>query len=423
MSLTINGKTYNPNEIKEATIAFKALPGRKVIPFDDSIHIKPQEAVVTKEREIAYATPDIAKYIGTEGLADCILLYLQDGDNHAVIHVSSALAPLGIDELLSHFSSRDNVKVSLMGGVNSDRTADKLKHIIDSLIKAKTPITAVTQNIIDNNKFNVSSQPLFTRDKLLAKSRVIFEMLYGKEFDMDRFASLKTSIFMEPFKAKNKKDADAILVYIRLFCLINELVPDTNFMSVIEELQSLRKSYPNETQFYDFLPKVFYADAYHFLIKEFERNDLFDAGDLRNFVINMETGDIHKISVHLPRPYDAQRAVYLFDSDGEERNGRYFMCFDGANYIKPILSQEITNLVHKVNESFDTRRVPMAMYQSLTQKYGFSFFRALKTIKKEGGLTQNTGSTASTYRPFVSTETRSTPITGIRQRGLPQTFV
>src|SRR5579871_2075028 len=159
MPLFVKGREQEFNEkspVQEIKAAIKSAPSPTIIPFDQNIKINPEEIAIYFQRETAKVlipagTKGPVNFLGSVDTLICLVAHISNGkDEFAGIHIDgTAGSAIALNELIDSFISKDNLEITLMGGLPGPTSEAHLELIIKTLQKRKEKITLVAQHIIE----------------------------------------------------------------------------------------------------------------------------------------------------------------------------------------------------------------------------------------------------------------------------------
>lgn len=396
MPLTISQKSFNDqSSLLDVKKAIRGLAPPDIVPFDQNIDIQPNEVVKYGQREMAMVRLSSkvvgpVKFLGTDDLLTCLLLHIiNEKGEFAGIHVDGSVgSAIAINQLIDSFSSKDSLKVTLMGGLPGATSEEHLDLIITTLLKRKETITLVAQKIIENNVFTKQACLLFIRDDFLSRGKILFAKLFNSvEFNLERYAKYKTEKFKQPnHTVSQEKIQTALSLMLYALPMMTELISE-DFYNIIHKptnMPRLKKAIPTPEKFYEIFEYLFCKKTYEWIVEQYSKVNYFaNQSALRNFVFSLETGRVHEISRYMPTPDAMQREIYYHRKLVNHEQHKYFMCYDGDVYVKPIFNDELNAFIKEFSKYLDLPYIPQGEFAPLISRYDHTLFGALRQWNKK----------------------------------------
>lgn len=318
MPLIVNGLSYksldNSQAVENVKAAILALPEPNIL---DGITNPPSlaETAMYLQHEMVHIDTlnptNTVRYLGTLGLVSCIAVYVHSDTDHFCIHIDNK-HDFDFTKYISQFKNKTHIRVSLVGGVDSELSDKTLSAIILALLAATKSlgidITIENQKLTRNNKFTEKFKPYEIFDWAVQKLSGVYEYYYHDILDPSIFASRHPLEFLHNTTTSPGNDimAAAAIKGARL----PDSLPDIKQEMLGQQLKLL---FPKKDDFLNAMKKIFCrqffssADLYH----SFHR--LYPTSLVRNFVFDTQTGQIALISKNTATPYRSQRHFALLE--------------------------------------------------------------------------------------------------------------
>lgn len=396
MPLFIKQKKFEEQSlISDIKEAIKTVSSPEIVPFKKNIAIKPEEAAIFLQRESAKVLvlphdTKAAKYLATQDSLVCMTVYATNKQGeYAAIHIDGTRgSAIALNELLDSFTDKNNLEITLMGGLPDKTSEALLELIINTLIKREEKITLIAQHILERNNFTENSKQMFMRDDLLEKASILFEKLYDDaEFDFNLYATYTPDLFEkrnDDVTQDKIKNPLSLMLYIAM--MMTELLPE-KFYKIIQNpnhLPLLKKYVPTPEKFHALFKLVFCKNIYQWVLGKLSLNTSYfnNKSALPNFAFNLKTGHIHEISAHMPTTYSTERMICYHEQPSNNKQHNYFLCYRDNAYVKPNFSESSRALASKYSKYVVLPYIPDAEFGPLISVYDHEFFKALKKWNK-----------------------------------------
>lgn len=341
MALFINEKIYylaDEENIDRAMEEIYETREIQVVPFDESLHItsdntriiyQGEQAIFEYDENLALDPLNKPLHLASLYTLACICVWLEAKNNRAFWHVQGKDHHLDFDEAIKKFSSTQNLKVMLLGGINEKASKITLRYILQQLISCSAFIKLEAQKVIKTNRYYPVLSTVFLRDRMLEEASRLYAFWYREDLDLKKFADLKSSFFLNNESTLSENDLITIILFLG-HAAPYEL--DPGYMKQKEAVY--KRLIPDKSHFIPVIMNVFTKQGYELLTPEGSELRSRGTTEIYNIAINLATRKVHSISYHIDTPYKALRYYNILERDA---NSKFFLAYDGQQYHAPQL--------------------------------------------------------------------------------------
>jgi hypothetical protein len=346
MPLFIDNKSYHSKSNTDticAEILSGALPETPIRSDKIGVNLpSPQTSAVCDEGGMVYidsSKVQALKNIVTKTAADCICVYMSNGNEHAFVHVSAALPDLDLSELVNKFKDKNNIKVILMGGTKDHaRSKANLANIVSALLKVTDELNISleinSQKLMQYNLFEEKNKVSIVFDKIVEGAIFLSQHYFQKDFNLNLIKEFTTEDFKKPYNGRDKLDPEYITFFAFIMCNARFLMLHETpaHLKDADEMFKLCK----EPEFIIFIKAMFSSTGYTAIKPYLDFSSLMKNGPgLYNFAINLNNGQIFEISEFSDDAAEIYRNCLFLDP---ERPRSYVLQYDTDHYVPLIYS-------------------------------------------------------------------------------------